>query len=82
VENEERKMTSDEALKKIANALFPKPRKDKGGLMVDGDAYYNLEGARIDLERTGADRVCLETIESVQQQIIAVSKVLQKAGVR
>jgi hypothetical protein len=42
----------EEALKKINDALFPKPRKEKG-LMLDADAHYNLEGALIDMRRTG-----------------------------
>jgi hypothetical protein len=68
----------EEALKKINDALFPKP-----GLMLDADAYYNLEGALIDMRRSGeADKVCINTVARVQKQISAVSKVLKKMGIR
>ena len=75
-------MKAEDALQKVNDALFPKPRKNKDGMMVDSDAYYNLEGALIDLRRQGADKGCIRTIERVQQQLVAVSKVLQKSGVR
>ncbi len=72
----------EDALAKINAALFPPPRKERGEVMVCADAYYELEGAIIDLKRLKADAVCIKTVERVQQQILAVSKVLQKAGVR
>jgi hypothetical protein len=32
--------------------------------MLDADAYYNLEGALIDVRRTGeADKVCINTVD-------------------
>lgn len=40
------------------------------------DAYDNLHGARIDLERFKADKVCLNTIDRVMQQLLSVKKVI------
>jgi hypothetical protein len=73
-------MESPAALEAIKNALFPPSRKAEGGQMISGDALDNLEGARIDLERLGADPVCIRTIERVQQQLIEVSRILQAVG--
>ena len=72
-------MDPEDALKAISNALFPPPRKE-GDMLVSGDAYLALEGARIDLTRLGADRVCIRTIGRVQKQIAEVKEILQKAG--
>src|SRR5262245_20572200 len=60
-------LKSGEALNAISKILFPEPREQEG-LPVFGDAHWNLVGARIDLERTGADPVCIGTIQRVQQQ--------------
>ena len=43
-----------------------------GKHLVAHDAYYELEGALIDLDRTGADKICIDTIRRVQAQIAAV----------
>lgn len=75
-------MKAEDALEKINSALFPPAKKQRDGVMIDSDAYYNLEGAILDLKRLKADAVCIRTIERVQQQILAVSKVLQKAGIK
>lgn len=40
---------------------------------VGHDPYYNLEGALIDLRRQGADKVCIRTIEHVQEKLANVS---------
>lgn len=40
---------------------------------VGHDLYYNLEGALIDLRRQGADKVCIRTIEHVQEKLANVS---------
>ena len=72
-------MDPEEALRAISNALFPPPRKE-GDFLVGGGAYWELEGARIDLKRMGADPVCIGTIERVQGQLLEVSEILQKAG--
>jgi hypothetical protein len=67
------------ALEAINRALFPPPRQEQG-MMVSADAYENLRGVGIDLERFGGDSVCVRTIERVQQQLLEVAAVLRKAG--
>jgi len=69
------------ALRAINEILSPPPRIENG-LRVFGDAYANLDGARIDLEHLGANPVCIQTIRRVQQQLKEVSDVLEKAGYR
>jgi hypothetical protein len=59
--------TIAEVGKRISDAL------DFGG---ERDAIDNLEGALIDLRRTGADPVCIRTVERVQQQIAAVLSII------
>ena len=66
-----------DALKGIENALFPAPYKNAEGDNISDDAYYNLEGALYDLKRTGADKVCIHTIERVQEKIFQVHKIFQ-----
>ncbi len=44
----------------------------------ESDAYYNLLGALIDLERMGADSVCIETMKRVNQQILSIHEVLKE----
>jgi hypothetical protein len=72
-------MKPEAALHAISEILSPPPRLENR-LRVDGDAYWNLAGTLIDLERLGADPVCIRTIRRVQQQLKDVSKVLQTAG--
>jgi hypothetical protein len=72
-------MKPEAALQAISEILSPPPRIEDE-LHVQGDAYWNLDGVRIDLERLGADPVCIRTIRRVQQQLKEVSKVLQRAG--
>src|SRR5687767_15872393 len=72
-------MTPEAALHAISEIFSPPPRIEEG-LKVSGDAYWNLAGALIDLERLGADPVCIRTIKRVQQQLKEVSNVLQRAG--
>lgn len=38
------------------------------------DPYYDLEGALIDLRRQGADKVCIHTIERIQEKLANVAK--------
>jgi hypothetical protein len=74
-------MKPEEALEAISKALFP-PATKQGGTMVSGDAYWNLAGARVDLERAGANPVCIRTIERVQRQLMEVADVLRKVGLK
>jgi type VI protein secretion system component VasF len=50
------------------------------GLRVYVDAYGDLAGALMDLERLGADPGCIRTIRRVLRQLEEVSNVLQRAG--
>jgi hypothetical protein len=72
-------MKPEEAFHAISEILSPPPRMEQGW-RVCGDAYWNLAGALIDLERLGADRTCIRTIRRVQQKLKEVSNVLQRAG--
>ena len=72
-------MKPEAALHAINEILSPPPRMERE-LNVYGDAYWNLAGALIDLERLGADPACIRTIRRVQQQLGEVSDVLQTAG--
>jgi hypothetical protein len=74
-------MKPEAALHAISEILSPPPGIEDG-LQVSGDAYWNLAGALMDLERLGADPVCIRTIRRVQQQLKEVSNVLQTAGHR
>lgn len=75
-------MKPEDALDTINKILFPLPTKAKEGVMLDGNAYENLDGARLDLERMGADPVSIRTIERVQKQLAEVLDVLRKAGLK
>ena len=72
-------MKPEAALDAINEILSPPPRMEEG-LPVRGDAYWNLAGALMDLERLGADPVRIRTIRRVLQQLKEVSNVLQRAG--
>jgi hypothetical protein len=72
-------MKPEAALQAISEILSAPPRTE-AGLKVDGDAYWNLCGALVDLERLGADPVCIRTIRRVQEQHKEVADVLQRAG--
>lgn len=41
---------------------------------ICNDPFYELEGALIDLERTGADKICIATVRRIQARIADVSK--------
>jgi hypothetical protein len=74
-------MRPEAALRAISEILSP-PTRVEAGLQVCGDAYWNLYGALIDLERLGADPVCIRTIRRIQGQLKDVSDVLREAGYR
>ena len=48
-------------------------------IAMSTDAYLNLEGAIIDLERTGCDAVCLNTLKRVAIQLAEIGKELAAA---
>jgi hypothetical protein len=37
---------------------------------------HNLDGAMIDLERQGADKICLGTLQRIKGQLLEIEKVL------
>lgn len=63
--------------KKVLGVLDPPCRKLKDGTLVSSEAYYNLEGAILDLQRKGADAVCIRTLKRVQKQISDVMKICE-----
>ncbi len=71
-----------DAAEQILAVLWPPARtgNDSFGteIQVQFDAYYELEGALIDLKRTGADPVCIRTIERVQAAIAEVAKIVKR----
>lgn len=42
-------------------------------------ARHNLLGAYLDLQRAGADPICLKTIDRVMTQLAAVEEILEEA---
>lgn len=69
-------MTPEQRLKRIAR-IYETVRKSKGGLSISSHAGYNLEGAIIDIERTGkCDAVCLRTIKRVRDQLLRIGRIL------
>lgn len=72
-------MDAFEALRQVREALFPEPVKDGNGYYTDSSAFWNLEGARVDLERLKADRVCINTIKRVQQQLVEAERAIVAA---
>ena len=69
-------MTPEERLQKIAAAFEKREPIDESGLSFRSNhARHNLEGALIDMERTGvADRVCLNTVRRVIDQLAEIEK--------
>lgn len=56
-------------IKASVTAILDPPAHIQDGMNITDNAYYNLEAALIDLRRSGADPVCIRTIERVQKQI-------------
>lgn len=46
------------------------------GFGTEKDAYDNLLGASLDLERKGADPICVKTIERVLSQLAAAYRIV------
>ncbi len=68
-------MTDTEKLKAIG-AIFETITTERGTSVSD-HLYYNLEGAIIDIKRTGmCDRTCMNTLERVRNQIGKIGKIL------
>jgi hypothetical protein len=56
-------------VKAVRQALFPPPVDIGNNCFRDDGADHNLEGALYDLKRTGADAICIKTIERVLEQL-------------
>jgi len=72
----ERTKSPEDKLKRIAK-IYETRRKLPDGSYSSTHAYYNLEGAIIDLERTGkADAIILGTLRRVRAQLAEIGRVL------
>jgi hypothetical protein len=70
-------MTAEEKLAKIA-AIYNTETKSADGTVSMTHAYYNIEGAIIDLDRSGkADRVIMSTLRHVRDQLAGIGRVLE-----
>lgn len=69
-------MTPEEKLKAVETALFPPAVKNKDGSKTILDVDDNLAAALYDLRRTGADKVCISTIENVAARLDTVRDIL------
>jgi hypothetical protein len=82
-----RHIESTDNLIKIRDNLFPE-FTDVDGVSVDSCAYWNLEGAIIDLKRSNSNgdtdsindyvSCCIRTIERVQNQIGHVKDIIEE----
>jgi hypothetical protein len=61
-------VTPEEKVDAIAVALFG---------TIESGADYNLDAALDDLRRTGADAVCISTIERVLGQLISARRIIE-----
>ena len=73
------KMTAEQRLAKIAE-IFDTTRRGKDGLTISTHACSNLQGAIIDIERTGkCDAVCLRTLKRVRDQLRRIDRLLPRS---
>lgn len=69
-------MTPTDKIKKLRR-IYNRTRKNKRGNFVSSDAFYNLEAAIEDIERTGkCDKVSLGTLKRVHGQLGRMARVL------
>lgn len=59
---------------KNGDGLTRQETRDSETVTICNDPYYDLEGALIDLERQGADKVCIDTIRRVQKRLGDVAR--------
>lgn len=67
-------MTAEEKLAKIAEIYDHRSIVD--GLNMSTHARHNLWGAIIDLERAGADAICMQTLYRVLKQLAEIEQFL------
>lgn len=70
-------MGSDEKLVAIKAALFPEPENTYENFSVSYDVADNIESAIYDLKRTGADSVCIATLEKIEQQLLVAKRFIE-----
>jgi hypothetical protein len=71
-------MTPEQKLAEIAK-IFETTRKGKDGVAISTHAYRNLQGAIIDIKRTGkCNAVCLRTLERVRDQLRRIDRLLPR----
>ena len=69
-------MTPPKKLEKL-RAIYETVSIDKNGINVSTHAGYNLAGVIIDLEKDGrADKITLQTLRRVRNQLAQMAKVL------
>lgn len=69
-------VSAEQRLVEIA-AIYATPSKTDEGFVIDNHVGYNLDAVLYDLERTGVDGVCLQTLRNIQQQLLAIEKILK-----
>ncbi len=69
-------MSPEEKLQKIAEVYERREPMPDGMGHKSSHARYNLEGALYDLERQGADEICLNTIRRVIAQLGVIETIL------
>jgi len=73
-------VTAEQRLAEIAK-IFNTTRRDEDSVMISNHAYWNLQGAIIDIERTGqCDAVCLRTLKRVRDQLGRIDRLLTHFG--
>lgn len=68
-------MTPQKKLEKL-KSIYETIEIHKSGITVTTHAGYNLAGAIIDLEKAKADKITLQTLRRVRNQLAQMAKVL------
>jgi hypothetical protein len=69
-------VTAEQRLAEIAQILDT-TRKSRDGVAISNHAYWNLQGAIIDIELTGkCDAVCFRTLKRVRDQLHRIDQLL------
>lgn len=71
-------MTAEQKIKALREALFPEGRKNEDDWLICFDADLNLAGALYDLRRLKADKVYINTIETVLDRLRTVRSILEE----
>lgn len=69
-------MTAEQRLAEIAK-IFETIRQSEDGMPISDNAYSNLQGAIIDIKRTGTcNAICLQTLKRVRDQLRRIDRLL------